>query len=402
MFKTDFKSFFFTICILVFVGLLFSDSRALEKLVAFSKDTATKNSETKGEVITKMVHESKRILPTGKQIYHIIVSHFSPQIYEATVDPVDVYVGQKQAMTLRVRDKEHPIVSVSAFVETDTGVERHNLSLLEGTASDGVWSGFWEVKDTHNETYRTIFKAENANNEAASVTVGWTDPTCNPVVSGDWTLSEACNTGATVTGADNGNINLNNFTLIVDAGGVLVWNINKNINIGTGNLVINNTGESRETNLWMVDSDADNHPASATQYAQDSASASQRRRYLMHATTVGQFTAGAELDCWDSDANAQPHQTGYFTVARSGDTGALRFDYNCNSVIEKQYGTLSTASFGCVSQVGVIPPDGWFSSVPDCGINGTWRYQIVDSACNVGYAGRQIKFVDMILTQGCR
>lgn len=45
-------------------------------------------------------------------------------------------------------------------------------------------------------------------------------------------------------------------------------------------------------------------------------------------------------DCCDTDANAKPGQSGWFTTARSGGCGGLAYDYDCNSVETKRWTTV--------------------------------------------------------------
>ena len=112
-------------------------------------------------------------------------------------------------------------------------------------------------------------------------------------------------------------------------------------------------------------------------------------------------------DCYDSNANARPNQTAYFTVHR----GDGSFDYNCNGTVEKKNSTLADCSItkappqkffalknffekikkflNFVLAVPEPPPDdpgsgdgggvgspvqnGWDGTVPDCGQTGNFR-----------------------------
>lgn len=89
-------------------------------------------------------------------------------------------------------------------------------------------------------------------------------------------------------------------------------------------------------------------------------------------------------DCCDSDASAKPGQTAFFTVARAGCDG---YDYNCVGGEELQNGSL-TAVTGCGSMIGCRCPEGWFTSVPQCGTQGQYC-----SPPGATYSDR---------TQGCR
>ena len=94
----------------------------------------------------------------------------------------------------------------------------------------------------------------------------------------------------------------------------------------------------------------------------------------------GLYNATLPNDCYDSNALAHPFPSGqnspYYTNGR-GDTGPLRFDYNCNGSSEMQYPTPST----CVLNTSGWPWDwechntggggvGWTGTVPQCGASG--------------------------------
>jgi len=225
------------------------------------------------------------VLAQGRQVYYISASHSSPQMMEAVIDPLDVKVGDTQIMSITIRDT-YPIQLVEAKVETDTGIKTYTLSLIEGTDTDGRWQGSWTVHDTHSATYRTTFKATNTNNETSSVTLTWTDA-CVPGPGDDWYLDGICGVSG-VNGVDNGDFYVvpgsdpeNPYAITIQANTTFVWNPGKSIYLQGGSIVINSTGELRQTNLWMTDADSDSYPANLTQYAQDDAPTNGRRRNLM-------------------------------------------------------------------------------------------------------------------------
>ena len=74
-------------------------------------------------------------------------------------------------------------------------------------------------------------------------------------------------------------------------------------------------------------------------------------------------------DCYDSNANAHPGQTAFFTT----DRGDSRYDYDCNGSQEKQYtGRFSSCNWDFEPFSCDIGADGWRSSGPACGGSGTW------------------------------
>jgi len=292
----------------------------------------------------------------GRQVYSIMSGHNSPDIYRAEIDPVDVKVGDAQAMTVWVREEDDPIISVVANVETDTGIEVYELSLASGDALDGEWGASWVVHDTHSETYRTEFVATNDIGETKSVTLTWTDP-CTPPAGGDWTLDGSCSISG-VNGVDNGNFIINNaaYTLTLQVGATFAWNDGKSITLTAGSIAISDTAQLKQTNLWMVDGDSDGYPSTATQYAQAAAPSQGRRRYLMSSVS--------STDCYDSNANAKPGQTQYFSAHR----GDGSYDYNCDGSQGKNVNTCNTCTVCTLSDLGGCAscPSGYNQINYDC------------------------------------
>ena len=70
-------------------------------------------------------------------------------------------------------------------------------------------------------------------------------------------------------------------------------------------------------------------------------------------------------DCYDANNNARPGNTSYYSSHR----GDGSYDYDCNSVEDKQY----TGSFSCLWDVLSCSYNaGWSSSAPVCGNSGTY------------------------------
>ncbi len=81
------------------------------------------------------------------------------------------------------------------------------------------------------------------------------------------------------------------------------------------------------------------------------------------------YTGTNSNDCYDSNANVNPAQSGYFGSNR----GDGSFDYNCSGSEEKYY---TSVSGGCSWDIVYLACDvngaGWQSSVPSCGNTGQW------------------------------
>ena len=261
-------------------------------------------------------------LPQGPQRYFFMSNPNSPQLSEATIDPLDVHVGDTQTMTVIARDTTDTIISVTAAIETDNGIRNQELVFIEAmSASRTKWEGNWVVEDTHSATYRTTFTAENDIGETSSITLTWTDP-CAPGAGGDWTLDDNCSiTG--VHGVDAGDITVETYTLTINDGATFAWNPSKSIIITSGSIAINVGGQLKQTYLWMVDADTDGYPSSTTMVAQDTAPANGRRRNLLSTYSSADVNDGngdvwQTLDCY-TDADGDGYDaTGSTAPTESG------------------------------------------------------------------------------------
>jgi hypothetical protein len=206
-------------------------------------------------------------------------------------------------------------------------------------------------------------------------------------------VATSCTFAYNVDGVDNGNLTIagpetcapSGCQLTINAGQTIVWNPGKSVYVN-GSIWINKPGgQLKKTYLWMIDVDADNWPATTTQYYGDSAPNYGRRRYLMATTTVADcfdaiYTAAGYVyqnidnlaedkdhdkyiigtaatrcvgeatstywykdvdetykwiatgnslgtDCCDSDANAKPGQISYFPAPNACGS----WDYDCNN-----------------------------------------------------------------------
>jgi hypothetical protein len=157
----------------------------------------------------------KAPIPMGSQTYQIMqASNAVPKIVQATVDPVNVRVGDTQILTVIISDPD-PITSVVATIQTDNGTTTVPLMLVGAAALNDVvpqkyfvnaenelvltnpskengdgnvalaaegdqkYSASWTVKDTHTARYSTVFTATDAEGNVNSAKIGWTDALCS-------------------------------------------------------------------------------------------------------------------------------------------------------------------------------------------------------------------------------
>ncbi|MCK6526021.1 lamin tail domain-containing protein [Myxococcota bacterium] len=96
--------------------------------------------------------------------------------------------------------------------------------------------------------------------------------------------------------------------------------------------------------------------------------------YRCMCSTNGNYRATSTGDCYDSNSNAKPGQTSWFTSHR----GDGSHDYDCNGSQQQRY--TSYASWDCYDVWGVdiycedFNSEGWKSSIPGCGSSGSWGF----------------------------
>jgi len=315
-------------------------------------------------------------LPRGKQTYQVVQAKDAwPKITQATIDPVDVHVGDAQKLSVVVEDPE-VIESVTALIETDKGTKTITLSREENPAAapSVFYSGEWVVQDTHNTKYHTTFVAKDVKGRESSVTLAWSDA-CGIPNGGDWNLAADNNGSCTISsvdGVDNGNATIQTHTLTLNS--TFAFNPGKAINIVSGAIAIGSGGQLKQTYLWETDADHDGFAPSPPSFlAQDTQPDGMSRRYL-----VDQFN----IDCYDGNIFAYPGQTAYFSTNR----GDGSFDYDCSGSDEHEItGTAcshappnfcDSSNSGWVAGVYPVPPNP-DAGVPGCGSSGSYSQNCI-------------------------
>lgn len=332
------------------------------------------------------------VIPNGGEAYAISQGILTdgPKFKEVDITPRKVSLGDTQLLIVKMERPEET-ASVKAATELDSSVKEINLTKTD----NNEWRGEWVVEDTSTKTYRTTFVALGKDGKENRFTMAWSDPCSGVPTGGDGTLSADC-TISGVDGVDNGNLNLNGRTLTIPSGATFAWNSGKTI---TANGTIAVSGQLKKTKLWIKDADNDGYaPNSTDQLAQDTQPASYQRRYSRTGTadcndadvtkwqnlsgyqdsdgdsygagSAQNVCSGSSLaagyvsnssDCYDSNANAKPGQTGTFTSNR----GDGSFDYNCDGSITPSFTYHATEDY---------PTSGQYSCYHDvvssqCGVN---------------------------------
>lgn len=331
------------------------------------------------------------VLPQGRQVYSVAqAAEVWPKILETHIDPPDVHVGWTQTLEVIVQSPQ-PVKSVIAKIGHDAGTDEVRLDLVEQVsklevepafqvASNGkvvlpsnagvalvekahaqqeypkyLYRGKWVVHDTHDTFYRTTFIATDDAGATNQVDMAWSDA-CGIPKSGDFTLSSPC----TISGADGveaGNLVVNSsLTLNADFG----YNSGKGITIGTGSIIICNGCRLLETNLWYTDVDGDGYPGGTAVTLSVSNPGGKVRRYAANAST----------DCYDSNSDAFPGQTAFFT----GDRGDGSFDYDCSGATTPDPQDDTGFCNGGDERSCAVDQLGFNGSSPGCGAGGDYIY----------------------------
>ncbi len=395
----------------------------------------------------KIDGNSKFTLSPGKQVFKVASAVTTgPKIIQATIDPLDVKVGDTQNLSLVVQSAV-TIGAVTAKIETDNGIIDLPLTLegetpsaellperfkvtggnklvllddeesIKNIAVAGIktasavsepknltYAGSWVVKDTHTAKYQTSFVVKDINGVENSILMAWSDP-CSTFTAGDRTINTTCSF-SDIDGADNGNLTIaSTRTVTLQSGANLVINQGKSLIID-GTIIVATGAQIKKTNLWRTDTDADAWASSASFTAQDAQPAGKVRAYLAPNTT----------DCYDSNSSVWPGNPIYYQTVDRGDGS---FDYNCD--FSESWETTNSSSAYCENNstpnptcIGIFDT-GWcdISFVSPGGINipfcsgksvavgcGERGNYFSGSGCDYGQYGGIIYRNDII--QGCK
>jgi hypothetical protein len=353
-----------------------------------------------------------------------------PNITQATIDPVDVAVGQTQTFKIVTNDI-NPVVSVVAQITTDhkvitiplvskgapslsllvprtvsmandgqlalvtPNVETSNLAdTHSGTnianAADSLnteFVGQWKVEDTHSAKYQTTFIAKDSAGNENSVTLQWTDP-CPFSVKGSQTISASCEMAASgmspVDGPESGSLSFSGgATLQIDSGATLVINNGYQINAANGTIAVASGAQILfGKDMCGTDNDGDGYITQSGWTAAATCSSPMVSR----ANAAGITGIG---DCNDSDARAHPN--GYYqTTAEVGTPGSGgAWDFDCNGSVTYQYpiGSYfhgqydSCGGCSCALNNGVLA----IKTLPACGTVAGYYTDLSCSGSNTGW-----------------
>ncbi len=99
-----------------------------------------------------------------------------PFITNAFANPPDVYPGDNMTISADIIDP-YGIISASAIMPHEKGVDNISLKLTKGTTYNGTWQVVWPVHDTIKKAYTTTITATNTQGKSATFPLSWTDVT---------------------------------------------------------------------------------------------------------------------------------------------------------------------------------------------------------------------------------
>jgi len=91
-----------------------------------------------------------------------------PRISELTMNPLNNKEGENQTLTIKATHPL-PITNVTIELITDNKIVKHELKLIEGSATDGVWQTNWQSSDTHSGRYGLRLFLESSDNNYDNV-----------------------------------------------------------------------------------------------------------------------------------------------------------------------------------------------------------------------------------------
>ena len=128
------------------------------------------SSPTPGPTSTPV--PSPRPIPSGKKTFSVSsAKKTGPQFQGGAIDPYDPKVNSTQTITVAITSSK-PVTTGTLTMKTDTKTRDVPMSIVSGTATNGVWAGTWTVDDTYLYTYTvTIIATDNTETNTVELTL---------------------------------------------------------------------------------------------------------------------------------------------------------------------------------------------------------------------------------------
>lgn len=170
--KSNIKTFWIVVLVLVlaYFGFNFVSNNMeepVEGIVLSDEFMENPTGESSNFIPSKLELVVSYDGPTDLPRYDVygVRSAQPPFINRIYFNPLDVWQGEEQTIVVQARN-ETPIVSMQVFLKTDSGSNTYDLELVDGSETDGYWSGTWVFDDTHLETYDVSVVAKSDSEES--------------------------------------------------------------------------------------------------------------------------------------------------------------------------------------------------------------------------------------------
>jgi hypothetical protein len=134
-------------------SLLGTNNPVYQKIIGLFQPTATPTPEA------PVIYP----LPAGRQEYtgQYGAAAKGPKIQKAYVDPLDVKKGNKQTVTLLLKN-DSPVTNARGNLITDHKNVPGTFKLVSGTSTDGTWQLTWTMDDSYDTVYQIYMTLESS------------------------------------------------------------------------------------------------------------------------------------------------------------------------------------------------------------------------------------------------
>ena len=92
-----------------------------------------------------------------------------PKITQAIINPHDPKINDNQTVKVKLAYNQ-PINQVKLILKSDNDQQEADMTLIQGTATDGTWETSWEITDTVLYNYSQTITAQSGD-QTSSVTI---------------------------------------------------------------------------------------------------------------------------------------------------------------------------------------------------------------------------------------
>jgi len=147
--KTKLTFFALTfIILLIIVFFVWKNQYQIQQLELASSKTEQQASFPDNSSSAPKPSPSPSFLLQGKQSYSISQGDKTvPQITKAIINPLDPKLNETQTVQVKISHTS-PVESVKLKLNSDNHQVETDMTLIEGTATNGTWEISWQITDT--------------------------------------------------------------------------------------------------------------------------------------------------------------------------------------------------------------------------------------------------------------